>query len=165
MYDASQNVMFCWAKGESAMWFAEWMNEGFVVAGRQQFSDGAAKGGFFIPKHGCNVMQGEVARFMKVKPRALVPHAMIFPKKNYDMFHEDIYPDCELGTPSCSQDDYLAGANVPPTIGSLNPANRSQGDGGFVFEAKKSYAELEAENLALQERVAALEAELADLRA
>lgn len=161
-YDPDVNILYYFGKGESQVWFGEIMQDGKVVAAGRQNLQKPQKGGCWVPKHGLDAMKCEVQRFMKIEAKAVIPHSFIFPKKNTDVFHQDVYPDTFQGMPALTSEEWFGGANAAPLVGSMNPENRSQGDGaGFVFEKKATYAELEAENRALKERVAELEAQLA----
>lgn len=161
-YDPDVNILYFYGKGESQVWFGEVTDAGKIITGGRQNLRTPQKGGCWVPKHGLDVMKCEVQRFMKIESNAVVPHAFIFPKKNTDVFHDDVYPDTFMGAPALTTEEWLGGENKPPVLGSLNPANRSQGDSGagFTFEKKATYAELEAENAALKERIAELEAQI-----
>lgn len=162
-YDAANNILYYFAKGASQVWFGEILGSGKIVtAGRQNLVQ-PAKGGCWVPSQGLDVMKCEVQRFMKLEANKIVPQSFTFPKKNMDVFHDDLFPDCFMGQQAMTGDEWLAGENKEPVLGSMDPSNRSQGDssGGVQFVKKATYAELEAENQALKERVAELEAQLA----
>lgn len=160
-YDADVDILYFFGKGESQVWFGELLGSGKMIAAGRQNLRTPQKGGAWVPKAGLDVMRCEVQRFMKIEARAVVPHSFIFPKKNTDVFHDDVYPDTMIGMPALDGSAWLSGENAMPVLGPLNPETRSQGDGGFAFEAKATYAELEAENAQLKARIAELEAQLA----
>ena len=122
------------------------------------------KGGGWVPKRGLNVWKCEVARFMKLTPKAIIPVSFVVPRKvGADVFQEDIYPETYAGKPAIEAEKWLAGENADPIKMELDPAKRgdeTSSAGGVTFAVKKSYEELTAENAQLRSRVAELEAQL-----
>jgi len=171
-YDEDMNILYYFGKGQSTVWFGEIMDDASVVPAGVGRLQTPMKGGCFMPKHAVNTWMGgsggnggcEVARFMKIEANAIVPHSFVFPKRT-EVYHADVYPDTFQGNFALTKDDWLAGQNAMPVIGSMDPEQRSQGDSaGMVFEKKASYAELEQENADLKARVAELEAMVAQMQ-
>jgi len=109
-----------------------------------------------------------VARFYKLTGNSVIPISFVVPRKaGGEIFQEDIYPNAYAGRAALQADDWLKGENKSPITMSMNPAVRGDDAGSqsglSTFTKKKTYAELEQENIELKERASELEAQLAKL--
>lgn len=159
-------VLFLYGKGDASVRYFELVKEAPYLHFLSEFRDSKSqKGGGFIPKRNCNVSKCEIAKFMRLMPDMVQPVSFQVPRKS-DLFQADIFPDAYAGVSSMDSKAYLAGGTPPtPERQSMEPgaAGVRKSGGGFVVQ--KTPAELLAENEQLKKQVAALEAELAKLKA
>jgi len=164
-FDNDNGILYLTGKGEGNITYYELVNDDKIAYLLSAYRNPEPqKGGGWLPKRACDVWKCEVARFYKLTKSTVVPISLIVPRKaGAEIFQEDIYPDAYAGRASLQADAWLKGENKPPITMSMNPALRedtkTQG-GGNTFVKKKTYAELEQENVELKERVAQLEAQL-----
>lgn len=75
-----------------------------------------------IPKRFCDVKQCEIMRFLNITKTTIEPVSVLVPRKNSTtVFQEDIFPPVPAGVPALSAADWIAGANAPPVLTSMQP--------------------------------------------
>jgi len=163
-YDNSNGLLYMSGKGDGSVQYSEVINDAkkWYPLGAYRATE-PQKGGGWMAKRACVTSKCEVNRFFKLTKNAIIPISFIVPRKSgADVFQEDIYPDVAAGKPALSAEEWLAGANKPQVMKSMDPEKQSadDGSGALVFTKKKTYQELEQENAQLEARVAELEAQL-----
>lgn len=162
-FDSDINLLWLFGKGDGSVQFLEVRNDAKKVVPLGMYRNATPqKGGCFLPKVGLDVMKCEVARFFKLTQKDVIPLHFIVPRKS-ELYQEDLYPESFAGRAACSAQDWLGGANPDPVMTSLNPEERVGEDGEAVFQRAATYQELAAENAQLKERIAELEAMVAEL--
>jgi len=162
-YDADINLLWLFGKGDGSVQFIELRNDSKKVHPLGMYRNSTPqKGGCFVPKPGLDVMKCEVARFMKLTQKDVIPLSFVVPRKS-ELYQEDLFPETAAGIPACTAEEWLGGANPEPRMTSLNPEERIGEDGEVVFQRAATYQELAAENEALQARVAELESMVAEM--
>jgi len=169
-FDNDNGVLYLVGKGEGNITYYELVNDDRIAYLLSAYRNTEPqKGGGWLPKRACQVWKCEVARFYKLTGNSVIPISFIVPRKaGAEVFQEDIFPDAYAGRPALQTDEWLKGENKPPVTVSMNPALRKDDKTSAPageFTKKKTYGELEQENQGLKERVAQLEAELAQLDA
>jgi len=159
-FDTDTNILFTAGKGDGNVSYYQ-ITEGkgykHISAYR---SPEPQKGGCWVPKRALDTSKCEVARFLKITRTSVIPLSFCVPRKTgADVFQEDIYPDCFAGVPSMTTDEYFDGKNADVVRMSMDPAKRKNVE-KVVFEKKRTYAELVAENEKLKIRIEELEAKL-----
>jgi coronin-1B/1C/6 len=164
-YDPDIDVLYIGAKGDGNIRFFELSNEApFAYDIGQYRSTKSQKGLCVLPKKANNVIGCEVTAFLKLHPDKVERIAMTIPRKS-DRFQADIFPDAPLGIPSCTADEWFAGADVKPMLSSMNPKDQSDAPTAVAeLKVKKSRAELEEELKLANTKIAELEAEIAKLK-
>jgi hypothetical protein len=161
-YDNDNGVLYMSGKGDGSVSFSEIINDHkkwYPLGGYR--STEPQKGGGWVPKRGLNVWKCEVARFLKLTSKMVIPISFVVPRKSgADVFQEDIFPDCYAGKVALSADDWMRGENHEPLTISVDPSKRGSGGGDAVFVKKMTYTELAQENQTLKTRVLELEAQL-----
>jgi len=169
-FDGDNSILYLAGKGEGNINYYELVNDEKIAYSLSSYRNTEPqKGGGWLPKRACQVKKCEVARFYKLTGNSVVPISFIVPRKaGAEVFQEDIYPNAYAGRPSLQAEDWLKGENRPPVTMTMNPALRgddvntpSESNG---FTKKKTYAELEQENVELKERASQLEAQIAELK-
>ncbi|ETO15769.1 hypothetical protein RFI_21593 [Reticulomyxa filosa] len=165
-FDNDNGLLYLSGKGEGNITYFELVNDDKVAYLLNAYRNPEPqKGGGWLPKRSCDVWKCEVARYYKLTKSTVVPISFIVPRKaGAEVFQEDIFPDAYAGRPALQADEWLKGENKDPVTTSMNPALRTDTKApseGSTFVKKKTYAELEQDNIDLRERVAQLEAELA----
>jgi len=161
-YDNDHGLLYLSGKGDGSVSFQEVINDAKKCYPLGQYrATEPQKGGGWMAKRACNVWRCEVNRFFKLTKNSIIPISFVVPRKSGgDVFQEDIYPDCYAGKPALSADEWLGGANKDPLLCSMDPEKKEDDGDAVVFEKKKTYQELEAENAALRVRVQELEQQL-----
>lgn len=129
-YDYDTSMIYLAGKGDGNIRYFEYTGEDKMVYSLSEFkTNKPCKGGCFMPKTGCSVSDNEVARFLKLEVRRMVPVSFTVPRKS-DLFQDDIFPDTASGTgePSMTASEYMGGANTPPKTVNLEK--------GFVAKEK-----------------------------
>jgi len=163
-YDEDSGVLFFAGKGDGTVSYFQLRNDGRYLWQLSAYTTNEPqKGGCFVPKRAMDTTKCEIARFMKITDKSIVPCSFTVPRKTgKDIFQEDLYPEARSGLPSCTGDEYLAGASgdsLKPLRMSMDPAKRTDVK-AVVIEKKATYAELAAENEELKKKIAELEAKL-----
>jgi len=160
-YDSENKLLFTAGKGDGSIGYYQ-MTGGktpykFISSYR---SPEPQKGGCFVPKRALDTSRCEIARYLKLTKNSVIPLSFCVPRKTgADIFQEDIFPDCFAGVPSLTPEEYIEGKNSAKVLMNMDPAKRGDVE-KVVFEKKKTYAELVAENAELSARIAELEAKL-----
>jgi len=162
-YDNDHGLLYLSGKGDGTVSFQEVINDSKKCYPLGQYrATEPQKGGGWMAKRACDVWRCEVNRFFKLTKNSIVPISFIVPRKSgADVFQEDIYPDSYAGRPALSAEEWLGGGNKDPVLCSMDPEKKEDDGGATVFQKKKTYQELEAENAALRARVKELEQLLA----
>jgi len=166
-FDNDNGILYLPGKGEGNISYYELVNDDRIAYLLSAYRNPEPqKGGGWLPKRACDVWKCEVARFYKLTMNSVIPISFIVPRKaGAEVFQEDIFPNAFAGRPALESDAWLGGEDKNPITTSMNPAlkENDNNSGGATFTKKKTYAELDAENAELRERVAKLESEIAQL--
>lgn len=124
LYDNDTSVLYLCGKGDGIIRPFEFedkapylhkLNDGFR-------STTPAKGLCMVPKRGCNIMECETARILKLtNSEGMQPLSFTVPRKS-DAFQADIFPDAPSCTPAHSADQWLEGSSKLPLTMPLDPA-------------------------------------------
>jgi len=160
-FDSENKILFTAGKGDGSISYFQ------ISGGKKPYkfissfrSSEPQKGGCFVPKRALDTSKCEIARFLKLTKNSVVPLSFCVPRKTgADIFQDDLFPDCFAGVPSLTPEEYIEGKNSAKVTMSMDPSKRGDVE-KVVFEKKKTYAELVAENAELSARIAELEAKL-----
>jgi len=164
-YDPDNSVLYLAGKGDASIRYFELVKEKPYLHPLSEFRDtNSQQGVTWLPKRACDTTKCEIAHCLRLMKDSIVPISFQVPRKS-DLFQKDLFPDAYAGVPALEAKEYLGGDNKAPVLKSMKPGS-SQPEQVVVksFSAKKSPAELEAENEKLKARVAELEAEIAKLK-
>jgi len=137
-YDYDTKMIYLAGKGDGNIRYYEYASEEKMIYHLSEFkSNTPTVGGCFINKTACNVSENEVARFLKLETRRIVPISFTVPRKS-DLFQDDIFPPTAsgVGEPSMTRADYMSGKNAAPKTVSL--------ENGFVAKPKTEVAFVKA---------------------
>jgi coronin-1B/1C/6 len=163
LFDQDSNILYLCGKGDGIIRpyeiedkapFLHKLNDGFR-------STTPAKGLCLIPKRGCNIMNCETARILKVTNNdGIHPLSWTVPRKS-DAFQDDIFPDCVGAVPAHNADEWAEGSKKLPSRMSLNPALAGKNGGGGKMKLK-TVASVSRELKAANVRIQYLEKKLKD---
>ncbi|ETO24477.1 actin binding protein [Reticulomyxa filosa] len=168
-FDNDNGLLYLTGKGEGNITYYELVNDDKIAYLLSAYRNPEPqKGGGWLPKRACDVWKCEIAREHYTNQSNNKNFFFVIckvPRKaGAEVFQEDIFPDAFAGRPALQSDVWLKGENKPPVTTSMNPAlkeNTSSTSQVSTFVKKKTYGELEQENVELKERIAQLEANLA----
>lgn len=166
MYDDDNGVLYLVGKGDGTINYYELVNDDKKVYLLGTFRNAESqKGGGWVAKRALDVWKCEIARFLRLTSKGIVPVSFIVPRKSgKEVFQADIFPDAFAGKPSLSAQEWIKGVNKPPILMSLDPSVRQDitvdENGNTTFARKKTYEELVDENGQLKERTKELEIKL-----
>jgi len=165
MYDPDNSILYLAGKGDASIRYFELVKEKPYLHPLSEFRDtNSQQGVAWLPKRACDTTKCEIAHCLRLMKDSVVPISFQVPRKS-DLFQKDLFPDAYAGVPSMEAKEYLSGENKAPVLKSMKPGSTQQEQVVVkTFSAKKSPAELEAENEKLKARVAELEAEVAKLK-
>lgn len=126
MYDNDIGVLYLVGKGDGTITYYELVNDDkkiYMLANYR--STEPQKGGGWAGKKALNVWKCEVARFLKLTSKSIIPISFIVPRKSgEEVFQADIYPDTFAGKPALTAEEWTKGNNKPPVLMSLDPSTR-----------------------------------------
>jgi len=123
-FDNDTSVLFLAGRGDGLIRMFEVVDEApFLHALMEHKSSKPQSGLALLPKTSVNVMECEIARFLKLSPRDVVPLTFSVPRQNKDIFQDDLYPDTWDARPIASASEWFSGANNPQNKISLRPAD------------------------------------------
>ena len=137
-YDYDTKMIYLAGKGDGNIRYYEYASEEKMVYHLSEFkSNTPTVGGCFVNKTACSVSENEVARFLKLETRRIVPISFTVPRKS-DLFQDDIFPPTSsgVGEPSMTRAEYMSGKNAAPKTVSL--------ENGFVAKPKTEVAFVKA---------------------
>lgn len=114
LYDPDTKMVFLTGKGDRYIQFVEIAAQAPHIVPGLRHTGEQTKGGCLVPKRVLDVMKGEVARLLQLADSSIVPITWQVPRKSYDKYHDDIYPETRGCIPSMGPQEWLAGENVPP---------------------------------------------------
>jgi len=167
-YDEDTQVMYLAGKGDGSIKYYEMIDEAPYYYGLSEYkSPVPQKGVALMCKRGCVVSKCEIGRFYKLAGTSagttIVPIEMAVPRKG-DQFQADIFPDTRAYEPCLTAAAWFGGQNATPKLVSMKPGTETTPAAAASMTMVSPTAALEAENHALKQRVAELEAELAALK-
>lgn len=163
-YDEDSKVLFLAGKGDGTVFYKQLVeDDGRYLWDLSRYGTNVPqKGGCWVPKRGLDTKKCEIARFLKLTTKEIIPCEFTVPRKNAgDIFQADLYPEARSGLPSCEADEYFAGADadkLKPLRASMDPAKA--GEMNKEIPKKMTYAQLAKENEALKAKIAELEAKI-----
>jgi len=137
-YDYDTKMIYLAGKGDGNIRYYEYASDEKMIYHLSEFkSNTPTVGGCFVNKTACSVSENEVARFLKLETRRIVPISFTVPRKS-DLFQDDIFPATAsgVGEPSMTRADYMSGKNAAPKTVSL--------ENGFVAKPKTEVAFVKA---------------------
>uniref|UniRef100_A0A915D2L2 Coronin n=1 Tax=Ditylenchus dipsaci TaxID=166011 RepID=A0A915D2L2_9BILA len=125
LYDMDSGLLFLAGKGSCKFTLTE-INAQKTLLSRlhEQSLPDQSLGACLIPKKVCDVMNGEVQRIHQLTKNSVVPIQCIVPRRSYQNFHDDLFPETIDSSTSNSQ-EWLSGINKLPSRVSLNPDGTS----------------------------------------
>jgi len=166
-YDEDTGILLLYGKGEGAITYLEVKDGGLKSANTYSGNDQQI-GLSFFPKRCVDYNSCELARAAKLTKDSCYYVSFKQPRRNQG-FSEEFYPDCTVGVPSMSVDEFMKGENKPLLRKKITeienkfksePMNITK----KVVEERKSrnVTDLEAENEELKKRIIELEDKLAE---
>jgi len=161
-------MLYLAGKGDGNIRYYEYVAEEKMIYHLSEFkSNTPTVGGCFVNKTACNVSENEVARFLKLETRRMVPISFTVPRKS-DLFQDDIFPPTAsgVGEASMTAKEYMSGKNAAPKTVSLEKGFTAKPKTEVAFvkaavdEGPKTEAELRTAYEDAKRRIAFLEAEL-----
>jgi len=121
-YDVDTNMLILAGKGDSLLYFFE-VDEGKSKAtlASSDSLDSQTIGMARVPKRALHLMQAEVNRFLQVSKNAILPISYIVPRRSYNDFYPELYPDTASGVPSMTAEQWCNGANERVALVKLDP--------------------------------------------
>jgi len=170
-YDEDSGLLFLQGKGESSVIFME-LKEGVHKVANSYHSQSQAISLAFFPKRTMNYNQCEIARCAKLTKTDCHMVNFKYPRRN-EGFSEEFYPECVVGEPSMSLEEWQSGENKPLKRKMITEIeNKFKTELTFdkkvvVKETKssRSVEEVEKENEELKKTVKDLEEKIASLQA
>jgi len=161
LYDNDTDVLFLCGKGDGNIRNFEFEDkEPFIFRLNDFRSTDPTKGACLIPKRGCDVMNCETARLLKLNSKYVQPLSFTVPRKS-DTFQEDLFPDCPAPDAAHTAEEWVAGSSKLPVKMSLNPAMRNDNKGGQKKKfTARTVASVSAELKEANERIKFLEDKL-----
>ena len=170
MFDPDNSILYLAGKGDGNIRYFEIVDTDPYVHYLSEFRDNSSqKGVAWLPKRAVDTTKCEVACAFRLMKDKMVPISFQVPRKSADTFQKDLYPDTYAGIPALTADQWAAGQNATPAKRSMKPGAAAPAAGAAASSAplkiQKSPADLQRELDAANAKIAALEAELAKLRA
>lgn len=163
-YDDDLAILYMAGKGDATITYFELTNEGDMVYPLSAYAGSdSQKGVGFMPKSICDTTKCEIAVALRVGRDTIQPVSFRVPRKNADMFQEDIYPDTPSTNAANTADGYFGGTNKNPEMRSMDP-EKSFEKKETTMVVEKSADQLKEELAAALKRIAELEAEVASLK-
>lgn len=164
-YDDDLSILYMAGKGDATIGYYELTNEGDMVYPLSSYAaTDSQKGVGFMPKYICDTAKCEIAVALRVGKDTIQPVSFRVPRKNADMFQDDIYPNTPSANPSNDADGYFGGTNKAPEMRSMDPAKSFEKKAAAAVKVEKSADQLKDELAAALKRIAELEAEVARLK-
>lgn len=171
-YDDDNGILYVAGKGDGNIRYFEIVDTDPYVHFLSEFRDNSSQKGIaWLPKRSVDTTKCEVACAFRLMKDKMVPISFQVPRKSADTFQKDLYPDTYAGIPALSADAWASGKNATPAKRSMNPKNAAAAGAAasssapVALKVQKSPADLQRELDAANSKIAALEAELAKLRA
>jgi coronin-1B/1C/6 len=168
MYDHDNGVLYVAGKGDGNIRYFEIVDSEPYVHYLSEFRDNSSQKGIaWAPKRAVDTTKCEVAVAYRLMKDKMIPISFQVPRKSADTFQKDLYPDCYAGVPALSGKDWAAGKNATPARRSMKPGSAPAAGSAapVALKVQKSPADLQRELDAANAKIAALEAELAKLKA
>jgi len=126
MYDNDIGVLYLVGKGDGTISYYELVNDDKKIYFLSVYRNPEPqKGGGWVGKKGLDVWKCEVARFLKLTSKSIIPISFIVPRKSgEEIFQADVYPDAFAGKPALTSDEWVKGQNKSPILMSLDPSVR-----------------------------------------
>eukprot|EP00438_Fugacium_kawagutii_P000338 Skav202892 [mRNA] locus=scaffold131:9458:10807:- [translate_table: standard] len=164
-FDPGTQMLYIAAKGESNVRFFEVVNADPYFHFIEAFKSTVPQKGFdFLPKRCVDVGVHEIMKGLKLESTTVQPVSFRVPRKS-EAFQDDIFPDCMAGLPAMNSDEWLSGTNRLPVLSPMKPGMQKVQGSGNAAPAVVSVKDLKAQLAQAQEKIKALEAENASLKA
>jgi coronin-1B/1C/6 len=120
--DQDTGVLYLGSRGEGTIRTYE-VGESALHSLSDFKSIDATSGLAALPKSACDISKNEVAQLLKLTPkRTVAPIHFEVPRQD-TFFDERLFPNTWDGKPSMTADQWMQGANTPPTLVSLEPVD------------------------------------------
>jgi len=162
--DDDLGVLTIFSRGDAMVRFYELQSEDKPLLELNSFATKEAIRAFAqAPKYCVDTNVCEIDRFYVItQTKVLQKTQLIVPRKNAEIFQEDIYPETNVPTPGVEFEDWKAGAEPEIKKFSLENGYTPADGPAFVVEAvaEETVESLKAENEKLKARIAELEEQL-----
>jgi len=172
MFDPDNQILYVAGKGDGNIRYFELVDTEPYVHYLSEFRDNSSQKGIaWLPKRAVDTTKCEVAMAFRLMKDKMIPISFQVPRKAADSFQKDLYPDSYAGIPALTADEWASGKNATPIKKSMKPGAAPPTGGAAAAAAsaplkvQKSPADLQRELDAANAKIAALEAELAKLKA
>jgi len=119
------NVVFLNGKGEGLIRMYEVVDSQPYLAELVDYKSSKPSAGLaMLPKKMCDVMDCEIAKFLKLTTNAVIPLSFTVPRQSKHFFQEDLYPPTWDGKPTMTAEEWLSGAATPPNKVSLDSGQK-----------------------------------------
>lgn len=169
-YDEDTGMAFLYGKGESVVNFVE-IKDGSIKPGSTYSEGDQAVGISFFPKRTMDYNSSEIARCAKLTKDSVVYVSFKYPRRNAG-FVEEFYPDCLLGEPSTSYEEWMKGSSKASIRKKITEIENKFKTEPLIFEKKQveekktiNVDSVLQENEVLKKKIVDLENEIERLKA
>jgi len=167
--DQDLGVLSCFSRGDAIIRFYDLQSEENPLVELNSYQCKEAVRAFALaPKYCVDTSVCEIDRFYIIsQAKTLQAAQLIVPRKNAEIFQDDIYPETNQPVPAVELDAWRGGANPEFKKFSLENGYTPADGPAFTVEAavEETVESLKAENEKLKARIAQLEEEIRTLKA
>jgi hypothetical protein len=121
-YDSGTGVLFLGGKGRDIYYYELNPAQGTAQLINKHLTGAAFDALCLVPKRVLDTKECELARFLLLSSSGTIDTVSIHvPRKNKDVFHDDVYERVPSGEPSCTAAEWASGARRPIATVSLKP--------------------------------------------
>ncbi|KAL6051576.1 Coronin-like protein crn1 [Balamuthia mandrillaris] len=122
IFDEDSNVVFLVGKGDGNIKMFEVVDSSPFFQPLLEYKTSKPQAGISaFPKRSLNVMDCEIARFLKLSGKDVIPVSFTVPRQHKDFFQDDLFPNSWDGQPTATAEEWFGGANNQPNLVSLEP--------------------------------------------
>ena len=116
-YDVDTGLLFLSGKGDSAVMYFEFSEDGKKIYPIGTFRSGTVgmRGFCVVPKRACDFMKHEIASIIKIEDSKVIPISFVAPRKSQD-FQADLFPPAYAGKAEVDADDWFANGTEGPYV-------------------------------------------------
>ncbi|XP_027893406.1 coronin-2B-like [Xiphophorus couchianus] len=146
-YDPDTQMLYLAGKGDGNIRYYELSSEKPYISFLMEYRSLLPQKGLGVmPKRGLDVSACEIFRFYRLiaVKDLLEPLSMIIPRKQSEVFHEDLYPMTAGNQPALTAQEWLLGINRGPVLMSLRPEARVENPYAEIPADKNQLRQLSA---------------------